>query len=502
MPTFSDVLAGLEPIVPGLVVAGVFMVLLLVLRSIAKTKALRKKLSLPSTLLVLYLFASVLSGLTPLYWPAARNVLYAISLLVLALAVILALAVAVFDLFLGRYRKITVPTIARDIVVAVVYMVAIFTVLSQVGLNVTSLITTSAVLTAVIGFALQDLLSSVMSGIALQLEQPFAVGDWVRFDEQEGRVLETNWRSTKIETLHRDIVVIPNNVITRSPLINFSQPDPIHRRKIKIGLGYEAPPNRVKRSILTALDAVDGVLEDPKPYIFTRSYDDFAITYRVHFFVDQIHRKDHIEDAVLSRIWYQLKRDGLKVPFPIRDINMHTVSHDASNRALDDERREVEAALGRVPFLEPLDAAERRQLAEQIRRQAFAADETIIRFGDPGESFYIVANGRLSVTTQRGVEVAVLGRGDYFGEMSLMTGEARSATVTALEDTELYVVDKASFERIIKSHTELVEQIATKLSERRRALSEQDSRTDLAVVAPSDSGIVHRIRRFFNMNTG
>jgi CRP-like cAMP-binding protein len=105
----------------------------------------------------------------------------------------------------------------------------------------------------------------------------------------------------------------------------------------------------------------------------------------------------------------------------------------------------------------------------------------------------------LSVTTQRGVEVAVLGRGDYFGEMSLMTGEARSATVTALEDTELYVVDKPSFERIIKSHTELVEQIATKLSERRRALSEQDSRADMAKIIPSDSGIVHRIRRFFNM---
>jgi small-conductance mechanosensitive channel/CRP-like cAMP-binding protein len=444
----------------------------------------------------------VLASLTSLYWPKAHDVLYAVSLLVLALAVILALAVAVFDLFLGRYRKITIPTIARDIIVAVVYMVAVFTVLSQVGLNVTSLITTSAVLTAVIGFALQDLLSSVMSGIALQLEQPFSVGDWVKFDDQEGRVLETNWRSTKIETLHRDIVVIPNNVITRSPLINFTAPDPIHRRKLDIGLGYEAPPNRVKRSLLTALREVDGVLEEPKPLIRLRSYDDFSIGYRIHFFIDQIHLKDQIEDAVFSRIWYQLKRDGLKVPFPIRDVNMYTVSANDSERAREHELLEVEDALQRVPFLQPLDEAERRRLAEQITLQSFAADETIIRHGDPGECFYIVASGRLSVTTQRGVEVAVLGRGDYFGEMSLMTGEARSATVSALEDTELYVVDKASFERIIKTHTELVDKIATRLSERRRALSEQDSRNDIAVVTPSDSGIVHRIRRFFNMGTG
>jgi CRP-like cAMP-binding protein len=293
--------------------------------------------------------------------------------------------------------------------------------------------------------------------------------------------------------------VIPNNVITRSPLINFSAPDPIHRQKLKIGLGYEAPPNRVKRSILTALHSVDGVLTDPAPYIFTRSYDDHAITYRIHFFIDQIHRKDHIEDAVLSRIWYQFKRDGLKVPFPIRDINLHEVRAEDDAREHEAENKRVEDALSGVPFLEPLDPAERRQLAQQISRQSFASDETIIRHGDPGESFYIVASGRLSVTTQRGVEVAILGRGDYFGEMSLMTGEARSATVAALEDTELYVVDKASFERIIKTHTELVEQIATRLSERRRALSEQDSRTDLATAAPSDSGIVHRIRRFFNM---
>jgi small-conductance mechanosensitive channel/CRP-like cAMP-binding protein len=499
VPSLSDVLAGLEPIIPGLVVAGIFMLMLLALRSVARTKALRKRLSVPSSLLVVYVITSVLAGFAPLYWPAAHPVLYAVSLLVLALAVILALAVAAFDLFLARYRRITVPRIARDIVIAVVYMVAVFTVLSQVGLNVTSLITTSAVLTAVIGFALQDLLSSVMSGIALQLEQPFAVGDWVMFDQQEGRVLETNWRATKIETNHRDIVVIPNNVITRSPLINFSAPDPIHRQTIRIGLAYDAPPNRVKRSILTALHSVEEVLKEPAPYLFTRKFDDHAITYRIHFFINDIPRKDHIEDAVLSRIWYQLKRDGLQVPFPTRDINMYEVRAEDRQREQEVENGRVEDALSGVPFLEPLDPDERRQLARQISRQSFASDETIIRHGDPGESFYIVASGRLSVTTQRGVEVAILGRGDYFGEMSLMTGEARSATVAALEDTELYVVDKASFERIIKTHTELVEQIATRLSERRRALSEQDSRTDLATVAPSDSGIVHRIRRFFNM---
>jgi small-conductance mechanosensitive channel len=223
-------------------------------------------------------------------------------------------------------------------------MVAVFTVLSQVGLNVTSLVTTSAVLTAVIGFALQDLLSSVMSGIALQLEQPFAVGDWVKFDEQEGRILETNWRSTKIETLPRDIVVIPNNVITRSPLINFTAPDPIHRRKIKIGLSYDAPPNRVKKALLAGLREVDGVLTEPRPFVLARSYDDFAISYKLFFFIDQIHLKDHIEDAVMSRIWYQLKREGLKVPFPIRDINMYTVSAEDVQRARDVERVEVEEA--------------------------------------------------------------------------------------------------------------------------------------------------------------
>lgn len=492
----------LEPIVPGLVVAGIFMLLLLVLRAVAKTKALRKKLSLPSSLLIIYLVASVASGLTSLYWEAAHDVLYALSLLVLALAVILALAVAVFDLFLGRYRRITVPTIARDIMVAVVYMVAVFTVLSQVGLNVTSLVTTSAVLTAVIGFALQDLLSSVMSGIALQLEQPFAVGDWVKFDEQEGRVLETNWRSTKIETLHRDIVVIPNNVITRSALINFTQPDPIHRRKLDIRMRHDTPPNEVKRSLLAALREIDGVLTDPKPYVRTRTFDDAGIGYRLHFFIDQIHLKDHIEDEVLTRIWYKLERDGLEVPYPTQDINVRTIDPEQARRKAEETLAAVEEALRGVSFLEPLDDAQRRQLAYHIRRQAYAADETIIRHGDPGESFYIVAKGRLSVTTKRGVEVAVLQRGDYFGEMSLMTGESRSATVTAIGDTELYVVDKPSFERIIKSHTELVEKIATKLNERRRALTEQDSRTDLAIVAPTDSGIVHRIRRFFNMNTG
>jgi CRP-like cAMP-binding protein len=292
-------------------------------------------------------------------------------------------------------------------------------------------------------------------------------------------------------------------VITRSPLINFTMPDPIHRRKLDIGFGYEAAPNRVKRSILEALKSVDGVLTDPEPYVLAKGYDDFSIGYRVHFFIDRIHRKDYIEDQVLSRIWYQLKRDGLKIPFPIRDLNLHQINAEDTAREREVDRRNVEDALAGVAFLEPLSADERRQLADRIDSQTFAGNETIIRQGEEGESFYIVATGRLSVIAQTGVEVAVLGPGDYFGEMSLMTGEKRSATVIALVDTELYVVDKRSFERIIKSHSALVDKIGARLTERRQALTEEDSRTDIATaMTPSDSGIVHRIRRFFNMNTG
>lgn len=225
-----------------------------------------------------------------------------------------------------------------------------------------------------VGFALQDLLSSLMSGLALQVEQPFRIGDWVRFGEQRGRVLEMNWRATKLLTFHHDIIVIPNNLVTREPLINVSSPSPKHRRRIDVGLRYGYPPNQVKESILRAIAGVEDVAPEPAPYVLAREFGDSAIVYRAHCFTTNFAQQEFLEDQVRSRIWYPLRRDGMSVPFPIREVQLKHVDAEAERS---EQHAQTVALLEAVPFLIPLTADERDRLAQRLTVAYYAAGKSV-----------------------------------------------------------------------------------------------------------------------------
>ena len=501
--SMAKLMSAVQPLMTGLTVAGLLIASLVVLRLLLRGSELAAKLRIPRVLATFYLLLAALCVLSRLYWPRAFDALSLLSLFVLALAAILAIAVAVFDLFLARSRRINVPTILRDITVVVIYVATIFVVLSQYGVNLSSILTTSAVLTAIIGFALQDLLSNVISGIALQIERPFKVGDWLmlrEFGEQQGRVLEMNWRSVKILTLHQDVVVAPNTVLTGSAVINFSEPSSAHRRRIRIGLRYEAPPNTVKRSLLRAARHVSGVVPSPAPRVLIDGYEDFAITYRLNFFIEDFERREAIEDAVKTRIWYQLKRDGLSVPFPIRDINLRKIEADGEAQRRAQQIDEVVSALGKVAFLEPLPATDRRTIAARIEHRTYAAGEEVLRAGDPGSSFFIVAEGEVEVRSA-GRSVARLGGGEFFGEMSLLTGEPRRATVVCLQDASFYVISKAIFQEVIASNEKLLKKIAEKIEARRDALAASEpAESDQSTEGEAEvQSLVGRIRRFFSL---
>ena len=507
-PLLRRVVDEVRPIAAGLVFALILLLITVVVRVVLRHEPVARRLRAPANILVLYLGLFMLVVLARLAWPEVNQVLYFVSLFVLVLGAIQALVVGVVDVFLGRYRRIEMPVILRDIGMIVIYVVTIILVLGKAGVNLTSILTTSAVLTAIVGFALQETLSSIISGLAIQVEKPFEVGEFIQFKEQIGQVVEINWRTTKIVTAHRDVVVIPNNVLTREPLINFSAPNPVHRRKIKIGLPYEVPPNRVKETISRALLEVPGVLRDPEPQILLIEYADFSIVYRVYFYIREFVDREPIEDKVLTRVWYVLKRDGIRIPFPIQDLNVVLESPDKSSSLAQDEVRSRRRALDDVPLLAPLSPSERDELARRSRTVDFGAGEAVIRQGEPGDSFYVVAEGQVRVRVRApgasaDTVVATLGPGQFFGEMSLMTGEVRTATVTAAGDTVLHVVDREAFVAIIAANDELVSAIGGVLAERRALLdarrSAQRSAHSAGAGLEDQETIIKKIKNFFRI---
>ncbi len=181
-----------------------------------------------------------------------------------ALGIIGSVRLVVFDIAINRTR-VRIPLIVSDLVHLGVVLVVLLVILYQHGLDPLSLVTTSAVLTAIVGLALQGTIANVFAGLALHTDKTIGIGDWVQIGSLIGRISEIKWRSTALWTEDGDLVIVPNSRLLDSEVQNLSRPDDVQRMTIKVGFHYRHPPNEVKRVLLDAVCDVPGVRTEPTP---------------------------------------------------------------------------------------------------------------------------------------------------------------------------------------------------------------------------------------------
>jgi len=272
-----------------------------------------KKVGLPLNFLFLLLALLLIYSIHP--WPLSPKVLLSFQALLIFLIAYLLIRLLDFliaDLFLILHRKVQIPLLLRDIIRWILIFVTFLVVLNKMlGINLTPLIATSAVLTLVISFALQDTLSNLFAGIALNLEKPFEIGDFVSIGNHTGTVMDITWRATRIRTFENDCIIIPNGSLAKESIRNYSAPTKMHGRSFRLGVSYLAPPNKVKEVIFNSLRETPGVLPEPKPVIRLVEYSDFAIIYEIRFWIGDFKDSAKIQDDAVTRIWYQLRRNGL-----------------------------------------------------------------------------------------------------------------------------------------------------------------------------------------------
>jgi CRP-like cAMP-binding protein len=313
------------------------------------------------------------------------------------------------------------------------------------------------------------------------------------------------WRATRLRTKMADYIILPNAMIAREPIINYSRPTRTHGYKLKLGVNYGVPPNKVRNVVLQALAGVDEVLKHPAPSVWLVEYSDFSINYDIKFYTDNFERLEHIESRVMDLIWYFFKREGIVIPFPIRDVNMRRVT-------VEDEARQMRAAaadhlerISAVDIFKPLSDEERARLAAHVREQIFAAGEMLVQQGDEGQTFYIITSGEVEVSVTQGKRQVVLtrlGEGEFFGEMTLLTGEQRNATVTARTDTEVLALSHTVLAPILKANEQLADDLAGVLA-RRQADQGQKLAEVAKDAAPQDAVsrtvLLDKISRFFGL---
>lgn len=373
-----------------------------------------------------------------------------------------------------RMKGKAIPKITSDFIMVILFAVlAVPTIIFYGKFNPAGLITTSAVLTAVLGFGAHTMLSSFFSGIVLQMEKPFELGDWIQFGDFTGKVVSLSWKSTRLLTRDNELIYMPNSDLLGGRFLNLSKPGGTHRAVFTIGLDYNAPPNTVRRLILDVLRQHPLVLQSPPPEVRLQNFGDFAIDYKVLFHTPDIAAEMRTVAEIRNELWYTLRRHGIQIPFPIRDVRFAHEERSYHAGLAVERQRQLESLLGTIPILAPLSVEERARLAASVSVHTFGSGETVVREGEDGDSMYIIKCGACGVFKASGGtsrHLTDLTVGAYFGEMSLLTGEKRAATVKATGDTEVIVLDKPLFSQLLLGKPEIAAGLADALATRQQAL--------------------------------
>ena len=411
--------------------------------------------------------------------------------LVLALAVVNLVVVAGVNPWRADRVPDRFPTIVQDAAIVGLF-VLVATVMMQ-----EKFLTTSAVGAVVVGFALQDTLGNAFAGLAIQSEKPFHVGQWIRIGEHEGCVAEITWRATKLRTKAHSFVVVPNNVMSREAIVNYSEPVVPTRLQVEVGATYLVPPNEVKAAMLEAVANAPLALKDPPPDVLLMEFGNSAITYRARFWVEDYGRDEVARDQVRTGIYYGFRRRGIEIPWPIQ-VEYTREEPPARSAGTTDQLAEL---LGRVDVLRTLSEAERLDLAARCDEVLYARGEAVVRQGEAGASMFVVRAGRLAVTLDPGAQrVATIESGGFFGEMSLLTGEARTATVTAETDCRLMEITVAAFRDFVLAKPAVLERVGLAVIGRRAELDR--ARASAGAVPGGTEPVptfMARVRRFLRI---
>ena len=370
--------------------------------------------------------------------------------------------------FASRGRPMPIPNLLLGMVRTLAVMALAFGVLRfQLGFDIAPLLASTALLTAVIGFALQGVLGNLLAGMSMHITRSVMPGDWVEIGDVSGKVTETNWRETRIRTMSGHVIILPNSNVSESKVHNLVKPNPVRRHKIDVGASYSDAPDDVIAALVAAAEEVESVLRSPKPDVFITEFQDFGINYRLRFWTRDYHRKEAIDGEVNRMIWYKFKRAGIEIPFPMSDQLLNDYLMLANNQMkLDPKEKELafitdslmESDLVNKLVLDEEGKAllthdDLATIAPLARKVRYTNGETLFHQGDEGHSCHILVSGALKgrVLDEKGEAVVEfnLEKGSLVGEMSLMLDMPRSAEIKVAGPSVLLELGSDAFRGLL-----------------------------------------------------
>jgi small-conductance mechanosensitive channel len=367
----------------------------------------------------------------------------------------------VWDVHFRQHQHVDVPKFLTELARILILMVAVFVVLQFVyNQSVKGLLIAPGIAAVVLGFAMQDLFGNIIAGVSLQISKSFTHGEWLLIENRYAEVIEINWRSTRLRTNDDISIEVPNREIARQTIVNLNRPLRQAAMRMTINVDYASPPTRVKDVLLHATCHARGVLAAPAPKVFLKNFAESGIDYEIKFWLENYSMYNDVCDSIRTNIWYALRRHGIGIPYPTQTLLLER----PGRKPQADVASAARLILRQQPLFQCLNDDQLDALMPGGRVVHFGRGEKVIRQGESGDSMFILVEGEANVIIDRNgtqKNVASLASGDCFGEMSLLTGESRSATVAAKTDCLVFEIGKAVLARSLREYPELL----TKLSE-------------------------------------
>jgi small-conductance mechanosensitive channel/CRP-like cAMP-binding protein len=434
----------------------------------------------------------------------AQEWLTFIAYLVMAFVTLKTLDLLLIEDYLVEKRGKYIPGILRLIIILVgLTLTGLVLLRAVLNMDPLALIALPTVATAVLGFALKDVIARLVSGI--NLGRMIHVGDWVTLMEEEGVVTDIALDYITIRTRALDYIMLPNDVVSQSKIINHSRPEILHAPAILVEANYAHPPVQVKQILTQSALAVPGVVANPAPISFIVEFKESGIAYKLKFYLSDYANRERIQGEVMAYVWYAFQRNGIEIPYPQRVVHMTQAPDRTALRTI--ELAGIEEQFHAIDFLAVLDAQALHLLAEHAQKRVYLPSEVVVREGEPGEEFFVVMEGEADVMIKTGDQitpVAILKKGQFFGEMSLLTGAPRSATVQAKSQLTVTVVGKGAMSQVISCNRNLADQFSTILTARQLELATTRETVDRAARLRPGAGdgesLTARILKFFHLS--
>jgi branched-chain amino acid transport system substrate-binding protein len=396
----------------------------------------------------------------------------------------------------------SVPKILQNFLAFLVYLLAFFGIVAYVfDQKLTSLLATSGMVAMIIGLAIQVNIANIFSGIAINLEHPFRINDWVKIgDEFSGKVVDITWRTIKIKKRDGSLLSLPNSIASESPIHNYNHPNRFFWNRIEIFVDPKHNPEKIKSILMNAVLSVNGIVKSVDPTI-RFELNEWAAVFIIFYCMDDYDLKFYYRSQVFEQAWIHLGRSGVRPAVQRQELYLYDGPEDRSE---EDARRPI-TLLNEIDLFTYLDDEMKENLSKRMNLHHFQANDIVFKQGDKGDSLFIIREGVVGVWIKMedgdAIEVARLGAGSFFGEMALLTGEPRTASIITKTESYLYEITKKDFAPIIECSPQTVQKLSMELTQRtiNREVLEDEYRNSQLNKEDLNNQFLNRIINFFGV---